>query len=137
MIEAILNTIRDAITLTQELGICYLRVDSLCIVQDDKDDKASLIQEMHQVYHRSYLTIIAGVGDHADFGLPGVRPRTRARQSVEEIETGFYLGALLSYGELLTESVHSCKKHVSPVERYSSLGTKSSFSTAAQYGERT
>ena len=127
-------------------------------MQDDKDDKASLIQEMYQVYHRSYLTIIAGVGDHTDFGLPGVRRGTRARQSVEEIETGFCLGVLPSYGELLTESVHSrrawtsvyqpadmiiadqagCKKHVSPVERYySSLETKSSFSAAAQYGERT
>ena len=39
VIEAIPNTIRDAITLTQELGICCLWVDSLCIVHDDKDDK--------------------------------------------------------------------------------------------------
>ena len=122
--------------------IRYLWVDSLCIVQDDKDDKALLMQEMYQVYHRSYLTII---------GLPGVRRGSRARQSVEEIETGFYLVVLPPYGELLTESVHSrrawtsvyqpadmiiadqagCKKHVLPVERYSSLETKSSFSAAA------
>ena len=136
MIEAKPKTIRDAITLTQELGIRYLWVGSLCIVQDDMDGKASLI-EMHQVYHSSYLTIIAGVGDHADFSLSGVQSRTRALQSVEEIETGFYLGVLLSYGELLTESLHSCKKHVSPVKRYSSLETKSSFNAAAQYGETT
>ncbi|KAK3302700.1 heterokaryon incompatibility protein-domain-containing protein [Chaetomium strumarium] len=39
-------TIRDAITVTRSLGIRYLWVDALCIVQDDEDDKANEIKKM-------------------------------------------------------------------------------------------
>ena len=62
-IEKIPKTIRDAIRLTRELGLKYLWVDSLCIVLDDPIDKARFIPEMHQIYYRSFLTIIAAAGD--------------------------------------------------------------------------
>ncbi len=109
VIERVPRTIRDAIHLTKQLGLKYLWVDSLCIVQDDPYDKAIFIREMHQIYHRSFLTIIAAAGDHADHGLPGVRLTARNPQNLEEIEPNFYLGVLPSYGTLIKESVHSTR----------------------------
>ena len=53
------KTIQDAVTVTRELGIRFLWVDSLCIVQDDEDDKETQIPEMAQVYGSSTVTIAA------------------------------------------------------------------------------
>ena len=109
VIEKIPKTIRDAIHLTRKLGLRYLWVDSLCIVQDDPDDKALFIPEMHQIYYRSFLTIIGAAGDHADYGLPGVGSTGRPRQDLEEIEPNFRLGVLPDYGTLIDESIHSTR----------------------------
>ena len=38
MWTALSKTFQDAITTTQELGIRYLWIDSICILQDDKED---------------------------------------------------------------------------------------------------
>ena len=109
IIEKIPKTIRDAIRLTKKLGLKYLWVDSLCIVQDDPIDKALFIPEMHQIYYRSFLTIIGAAGDNADYGLPGVGSTTRHRQDLEKIEPDFYLGVLPDYGTLINESIHSTR----------------------------
>jgi hypothetical protein len=49
------------------LDICYLWVDSLCIIQDDKDDFYREPRLMASVYENSYLTIAAtGARDGTD-----------------------------------------------------------------------
>lgn len=53
------KTIQDAITITRALGIRFVWVDSLCIVQDDDDDKVHEITRMHDIYRHSSLTISA------------------------------------------------------------------------------
>ncbi|MCJ1310442.1 hypothetical protein MMC25_004106 [Agyrium rufum] len=78
----IAQTIRDVIELTRNIGEKYLRVDSLCIVQDDPKDKHSQISAMDQVYDNAVLTIIAAGGDHADSGLAGVRPSSRIEKQI-------------------------------------------------------
>ncbi|OTB19332.1 hypothetical protein K445DRAFT_314217 [Daldinia sp. EC12] len=69
-------TIRDAIEFTRLMGMQYLWVDTLCIVQDDPADKARLIGRMDDVYDCAAVTIIAAAGADADAGLRGVSPRT-------------------------------------------------------------
>ncbi|KAJ4183103.1 hypothetical protein NW755_009952 [Fusarium falciforme] len=59
-------TPRDAIKLTNLLGIPFLWVDSLCILQDDKQDWAREASLMSKVYSRAYITIAAGASDHCD-----------------------------------------------------------------------
>lgn len=44
------KTIRDAMTLVQKIGQSFLRVDALCIVQDDLDEMANQISSMGFVY---------------------------------------------------------------------------------------
>ncbi|XXH03771.1 hypothetical protein Hte_010177 [Hypoxylon texense] len=51
--------IRDAVTITEELGIKYIWVDAFCIIQDDVDDRNEELNKMSQYYSNSYLTIAA------------------------------------------------------------------------------
>jgi hypothetical protein len=71
-------TIRDAMEVVALLGERYLWVDSLCIVQDDHESKMEQIANMGNIYSRAVLTIVAGAGDNANAGLPGIRPNTRS-----------------------------------------------------------
>jgi hypothetical protein len=53
------NTLQDAITVTHRLGLRYVWIDCLCIVQDDDQDKASEISRMPEIYKYSYITLSA------------------------------------------------------------------------------
>ncbi|PPQ95893.1 hypothetical protein CVT26_015579 [Gymnopilus dilepis] len=86
------QTIRDAIRVTRELNFRYLWVDSLCIIQNDKEIQEACISKMDLVYGGGYLTIIAATGEDAHAGLPGVRPGTRGtEQTIVEIGPSFRL----------------------------------------------
>jgi hypothetical protein len=63
------RTFQDAVTITRLLGIRYLWIDSLCIVQDDKEDWRRESAKMHNVYQAGYLTIAASSGVGPDSGL--------------------------------------------------------------------
>lgn len=78
------QVIKDAMTVVYELGERYLWIDSLCVVQDDATTKHDSIASMANVYSSAYLTICAIDGLNADAGLPGVRPSTRAFNTVSE-----------------------------------------------------
>jgi hypothetical protein len=53
------KTFREAIVITKKLGIRYLWIDCLCIIQDDPLDWERESAVMGQVYHNAYLTISA------------------------------------------------------------------------------
>jgi hypothetical protein len=53
------RTFQDAITITRAIGVRYLWIDSLCIVQDDKDDWWREAKTMGLVYEQATLTIAA------------------------------------------------------------------------------
>jgi Heterokaryon incompatibility protein (HET) len=52
-------TFCEALEVTRALGIRYLWIDALCIIQDSDSDKAIEMAKMDQVYHDSSLTICA------------------------------------------------------------------------------
>jgi hypothetical protein len=56
------ETLRDAVRLVDKLGLRYLWVDSLCIIQDDPNDKELEIAQMPLVYNQSTVTIITSCG---------------------------------------------------------------------------
>ncbi|ORY17667.1 heterokaryon incompatibility protein-domain-containing protein, partial [Clohesyomyces aquaticus] len=58
-IEEAPATFQDAIIVTRLLGIPYLWIDSLCIIQDDPADWDEESSRMGSVYSFSYLTIAA------------------------------------------------------------------------------
>lgn len=53
------RTIYDAVVATHGIGLRYLWVDAMCIVQDDGDDMVEQIGQMHAVYRSAYVTISA------------------------------------------------------------------------------
>jgi hypothetical protein len=62
------KTIQDAVTITRRLGIRYLWVDSLCIIQDDPTDWEMEAARMKSVYANSLVTICAERADDSDGG---------------------------------------------------------------------
>jgi Heterokaryon incompatibility protein (HET) len=56
-VEDLPNTLRDAVKLTQRLGLSYLWVDALCIIQDNDIDKAIEISRMGSIYENAAVTI--------------------------------------------------------------------------------
>ncbi|KAF2635086.1 HET-domain-containing protein [Massarina eburnea CBS 473.64] len=57
--EAMPRTIQDAIRVTAQMGLQFLWVDSLCICQDDDEEKAREIASMPFIYANSVVTIAA------------------------------------------------------------------------------
>jgi hypothetical protein len=62
------KTFMDAITITREIGINYLWIDSICIIQDSADDWASESSKMADVYQNAYLTIAASASADSSGG---------------------------------------------------------------------
>lgn len=50
---------RDAIIVTRVLGLRYLWIDSICIIQDSKDDWEEQIGKMGSIYGTAHLVIAA------------------------------------------------------------------------------
>ncbi|KAH8586606.1 heterokaryon incompatibility protein-domain-containing protein, partial [Bisporella sp. PMI_857] len=62
-------TFRDAIRLSAALGITYIWIDSLCIIQDSKSDWASEAPRMCTIYTNATLTIAATCATTAHHGF--------------------------------------------------------------------
>ncbi|OCL04832.1 HET-domain-containing protein, partial [Glonium stellatum] len=67
------RTFRDAVNLTRLLGIRYLWIDSLCIIQGDKLDWEEQSAAMANIYSRCYLNIAATRSSSAVEGCLGAR----------------------------------------------------------------
>lgn len=53
------RTFRDAVKVTRGLGLRYIWIDSLCIIQNSKSDWEQEAAQMADIYKRSYVTIAA------------------------------------------------------------------------------
>jgi hypothetical protein len=63
------RTLRDAVYVTSYLGIDYLWVDALCIVQNDPAEMQAEIAKMPQVYRGGIVTILAGDAAASNGGM--------------------------------------------------------------------
>lgn len=75
--DSLPQTFQDAITVTRQLGLRYIWIDSLCILQDDETDWMNESVKMASVYGHSHLTIAAMWATNATEGLfprEGSRP---------------------------------------------------------------
>lgn len=67
--EALPRTFREAVILTRSLGIEYLWIDSLCILQNDEDDWAHEAASMGDLYRQATLVIAAAGSEDSGGGL--------------------------------------------------------------------
>jgi hypothetical protein len=66
------QTFRDSVVLTERLGLRYLWIDSLCIIQDDAEDWAREAAQMANVYRNAHLVLNAAnsPADNTGFLFP-------------------------------------------------------------------
>lgn len=79
--ESLSKTFQDAVTTTRELGLRYLWIDSLCIVQDDSDDWARESGRMASIYEGASVVLAASNAKDGHNGFLSARddsspPRT-------------------------------------------------------------
>lgn len=67
------RAIRDAMKVAINLGLTYLWVDALCIIQDSNQSNIRKLSVMHQIFENSSLTIVAASVPSADHGFLEVR----------------------------------------------------------------
>ncbi|KAF2657844.1 HET-domain-containing protein [Lophiostoma macrostomum CBS 122681] len=68
-LEDLPNTCRDAIVVARELGIQYVWIDSICIVQDSSPDWEAEAAKMCAVYTNAIITFAAIDSPDSDTGL--------------------------------------------------------------------
>ena len=62
------KTFRDAVEITRSIGVRYIWIDSLCILQDDPEDWEHESKTMGDIYQGSFLTISASSSVDKDGG---------------------------------------------------------------------
>ena len=62
-------TLRDAVVVTRSLGIKYLWIDALCILQDSEEDWSKEASLMDSVYAGAKITILATSSPGANHGI--------------------------------------------------------------------
>ena len=72
-LELLPKTFRDAIKITKELGISYLWIDSLCIIQNSEEDWERECVKMVDVYANAAVTICASDSTDSSGGCFRVR----------------------------------------------------------------
>lgn len=79
------QTLLDAIRVTRKLGLQYLWIDALCIIQDDLADKGEEIGNMQALYYNATVTIVAANAPRCidGFLLDRQLPEELAQNSVQ------------------------------------------------------
>jgi hypothetical protein len=68
---------RDAFEVCSQLGINYLWIDRICVVQDEVERKSVQLEAMGQIYPKARITIVSSEPNFINQGLPGIsQPRT-------------------------------------------------------------
>ncbi|TVY27195.1 hypothetical protein LHYA1_G004657 [Lachnellula hyalina] len=85
------DAIRESIAVVQRLGIRYIWIDSLCIVQDSRRSWSLNARVMHLIYGNATLTICAADGEDASTGLLAMDPDNASDQLKAECAPGVHL----------------------------------------------
>jgi hypothetical protein len=95
--EILPATFRDAVTITRKLGLRYLWIDSLCIIQDSKPDWEHEAALMASIYKSAHITLAAESASNSHEGI--LHPRHFSFSPIEipftskahSIRTSMYL----------------------------------------------
>ena len=91
-VTALPKTFSDAVRVVRSLGMRYLWIDSLCIVQDDQDDWRREAAMMSDIYANAYLTMYAAHSTSCDSGfLEGRAPDPIVKMPQQRLDPSFYI----------------------------------------------
>jgi hypothetical protein len=95
-ISTLPQTFKDAIKITATLGIQYLWIDSLCIIQDSEQDWTEQAALMGDIYHNSWCNIAATAALDARDGCFRERNLLGVRKCLVEANWNFHPKQTLS-----------------------------------------
>lgn len=102
------QTVQDSMDLVRALGLRYLWVDSLCIVQDgDPGLKQAMIESMDMIYSNAIMTLVAADAIGAHSGLSGWSNEQGRDQHCVQLGNALRLGILPYYQRELLECNHA------------------------------
>jgi len=93
-IDKLTKTFEDAIEVTRQIGVRYLWIDSLCIIQDEATDFERECSQMGLTYARAYCVLSALGAEDGDGGL--FIPREFPASSISIIQVEAMLEGPLS-----------------------------------------
>lgn len=68
-LDSLPQTFQGAVEMTRNLGLDYLWIDSLCILQDSTQDWAAESNNMYETYRHSFVNLAAAASENASEGL--------------------------------------------------------------------
>jgi hypothetical protein len=108
------KTFQDAVMITRSLGLKYLWIDSLCIIQDSKEDWETESARMAKVYSNAVVTIAAVAAEDSTEGCFVVKAAARPSIPValpepasEQSTTVFIRRETDSYHDITTSALFS------------------------------
>jgi heterokaryon incompatibility protein (HET) len=87
MWESMPKTFQDAVVITRRLGIKFLWIDSLCILQDNEDDWQNESEQMAAYYQNAYITICAAWANDDDQGCFSIASPEHMAKKIETVHT--------------------------------------------------
>lgn len=91
----------DAIKFCQNLGIFYLWVDALCIIQDDSDNWDRESAKMASIYGRSTITLSAAMSSCSEQGFIDISAEMR------QVQLTWWDPSIKRRGEIYLQPLHS------------------------------
>ncbi|KAF4622831.1 hypothetical protein G7Y89_g14193 [Cudoniella acicularis] len=102
------KTFQDAVIVTRELGKRFLWIDSICIIQDDKDDWDRESQKMETFFSSAYCTIAASSAEDSTKGF--LSPRSPSKPARECVKVPNALDTSLYICEIIDNFHHDVEK---------------------------
>jgi hypothetical protein len=87
------QALQDAILMTRMLGLDYLWIDAICIVQDDKEEWAGEAARMGDIYSMAHVVLAATAANSATEGFLHSRDRPQRITSLVDPENPFIVNA--------------------------------------------
>ncbi|KAI0179847.1 heterokaryon incompatibility protein-domain-containing protein [Hypoxylon sp. FL1284] len=103
LLQGLPRTFRDAVAVTQSLGLGYLWIDTLCILQEDPEDWEREAPKMGQVYEHAEIVITAAGSGNAYEGC-FVYFNSQPEVKIPYIKDGVIAGQLIAQ----RESISAC-----------------------------
>lgn len=85
-LESLPQTFKDAIHCAHKLGINYIWIDSLCIIQDSTSDWEIQSSKMASIYTNAYFVLVAPLADSDMKGFLHERPKRYQGIPLEALE---------------------------------------------------
>ncbi|PMD45655.1 HET-domain-containing protein [Hyaloscypha variabilis F] len=67
--SSLAKTIQEAIFVTRQLGLRYIWIDAICIIQDSAADRDAELSRMGEIYETATITIVAASAKHCRQGF--------------------------------------------------------------------